>query len=81
MAHKDLVVYHVNRDSTAIPARGKVVKKREEKGVKQGAKISLERIDKECTWGCKKNSEGNGSFWKGYKLHRRSPPIYLRRKI
>jgi hypothetical protein len=31
MARKDLVVYHVNRDSTAIEARGKVVKKSEGK--------------------------------------------------
>jgi hypothetical protein len=31
MAHKDLVVYHVNRDSTAIPAREKVKKKAKEK--------------------------------------------------
>jgi hypothetical protein len=96
MAHKDLVVYHVNRDSTAIQAREKVVKKAEEqagkpakkrgrpakdtpkapkeptvieKQAKQDAKTSLEGIDKECAWGCKKNSEGNVSFWKGYKLH------------
>jgi hypothetical protein len=96
MAHKGLVVYHVNRDSTAIEAREEVVKKREEKApkpakererpakdspkapkeptviekqVKRDAKTSLEGIDKECAWGCKKNSEGNVSFWKGYKLH------------
>ncbi|MDR2631408.1 MAG: transposase [Spirochaetaceae bacterium] len=96
MAHKDLVVYHVSRDSTAIPAREKVVKKPEkkrpkqakkrgrptknspkvpkeptviEKQTKQDAQTSLEGIDKECAWGCKKNSEGNVSFWKGYKLH------------
>jgi IS5 family transposase len=40
-----------------------------EKQAKQDAKTSLEGIDKECAWRCKKNSEGNGSFWKGYKLH------------
>jgi hypothetical protein len=95
-AHKDLVVYHVNRDSTAIPAREKVVRKTEEKPPKpvkkrgrpakdtpkvpkeptvieqqrtQDAKTSLEGIDRACAWGCKKNSEGNVSFWKGYKLH------------
>jgi transposase len=96
MAHKDLVVYQVNRDSTAIEAREKVVKKSEKKAPNQGktrgrpaktspnvpkeptviekqrkqeAKTSLEGIDRECAWGCKKNSEGNVSFWKGYKLH------------
>jgi hypothetical protein len=96
MAHKVLVVYHVNRDSTAIEGREKVVKKGEgkavkpvkkrgrparnvpkvpqeptviEKQTKQDAETSLEGIDKECARGCKKNSEGNVSFWKGYKLH------------
>jgi IS5 family transposase len=96
MAHNGLVVYHVNRDSTAIPAREKAVKKAAgkaakpvkkrgrpakntakapkeptviEKQAKQEAEISLESIDKACAWGCKKNSEGNVLFWKGYKLH------------
>jgi hypothetical protein len=36
MEHKDLVVYQVNRDSTAIPAREKVKKKPEEKGAETG---------------------------------------------
>jgi hypothetical protein len=40
-----------------------------EKQAKQDAQTSLEGIDKECAWECKKNSEGNVSFWKGYKLH------------
>jgi hypothetical protein len=102
MAHKGLVVYHVNRDSTAIPAREGVVKKGEEKTPKRGRKrgrpaknspkvpkeptviekqaqqdahTSLEGIDKECAWGCKKNSEGNVSFWKGYK--RTKGPMHL----
>jgi transposase len=92
MAHKGLVAYHVNRDSTAIEAREKAGKKAPkpakkrgrpaknapktpkeptviEKQAQQDAKTSLEGIDKECAWGCKKNSEGNVSFWKGYKLH------------
>jgi hypothetical protein len=38
MAHKDLVVYQVNRDSTAIPAREKAVKKPEGTAPKQGKK-------------------------------------------
>jgi transposase len=96
MAHKDLVVYQVNRDSTAIPAREKAAPKEEkkapkpakkrgrpaknspkapkeptviEKQARQDVKTSLDDIDKECAWGCKKNSEGHVSFWKGYKLH------------
>jgi transposase len=38
MAHKGLVVYHVNRDSTAIPAREKAVKKAEGKAAKPAKK-------------------------------------------
>ena len=33
------------------------------------AKITLNSLDKDCSWGCKKNSEGNNFYWKGYKLH------------
>jgi hypothetical protein len=40
-----------------------------EKQTKQDAKTSLDAINKECAWGCKKNSEGNVPFWEGYKLH------------
>jgi hypothetical protein len=38
MAHKGRVVYHVNRDSTAIEAREKVVKKRGGKAAETGKK-------------------------------------------
>jgi IS5 family transposase len=98
MAHKDLAGYHVNRDSTTIPAREKIVKKPEEKALQQvkkrgrlvknslkttkeptvietetqatqEAKTSLERTDRECAWGWKKNSEETVSFRKRYKLH------------
>ena len=30
---------------------------------------SINALNKNCAWGCKKNSQGNVSFWKGYKLH------------
>jgi transposase len=30
---------------------------------------SLEKLDTKCSFGCKKNSQGNVSYWKGYKLH------------
>jgi hypothetical protein len=33
------------------------------------ASKSLSKLQKECAWGCKKNSQGNMSTWKGYKLH------------
>lgn len=92
-AHKETIVYHTSRDSTAIPAREKPEKKSHKKDEKpkkkhgrppksavkppsvletqisESPQQSLEKIDKKCAWGCKKNSEGNVSFWKGYKLH------------
>jgi hypothetical protein len=43
--------------------------KRLAKQARQKASVSLSQLDMECTWGCKKNSQGNVSFWKGYKLH------------
>jgi transposase len=93
-AHKDKVVYHVSRDSTAIAAREKIVKKavekrgkrrrgrpkkgeirciapesRIEKQVHESPEVSLKEIDTACSYGCKKNSQGNIHFWHGYKLH------------
>jgi IS5 family transposase len=92
--HKDRVVLHVSRDSTAIEAREKAVKKRSEKKekkrrgrpkkgekrlpppestlekqIKQSAGESRKELDTACSYGCKKNSQGNVYFWKGYKLH------------
>jgi len=37
--------------------------------VGRSARNSLSKLDKDCAWGCKKNSQGNASYWKGYKLH------------
>jgi len=93
---KGKVVYHNNRDSTAINAREKVIRKKKEKSKKQLKKRgrrpktevkcekqptemekqltaspekSLDALGKKCAYGCKKNSQGNVLFWKGYKLH------------
>ena len=93
---KNKIVYHVNRDSSAINARESVEKKDkkknkkplkkrgrprkgEEKKEKQPSKMemqttqsaldSLEKLNKKCSFSCKKNSHGNISYWKGYKLH------------
>lgn len=30
---------------------------------------ALRELDHECAWGCKRNSQGNVQFWRGYKLH------------
>jgi hypothetical protein len=31
--------------------------------------VALSALNTLCCWGCKRNSQGNVSFWKGYKLH------------
>jgi len=40
-----------------------------EKQVLEDTSISLERLNKNCAFGCKKNSQGNIETTKGYKLH------------
>jgi hypothetical protein len=40
-----------------------------EKQLTENASESLEKLNKHCSWGCKKNSQGNVFFWKGHKLH------------
>jgi hypothetical protein len=30
---------------------------------------ALKTLDTRCSWGCKKNSQGNLTYWKGYKVH------------
>jgi hypothetical protein len=35
----------------------------------RSARNSLSKLPKACAWGCKKNSQGKVSCWKGYKLH------------
>ena len=40
-----------------------------EKQVTSSPHDSLEKLNKNCSFGCKKNSQGNISYWKGYKLH------------
>lgn len=63
--HRGRLVGHVNRDSTAIVAGEKPKnKKRDVRPAK-----ALRELDHECAWGCKRNSQGNVQFWKGYKLH------------
>jgi len=40
-----------------------------EQQVDRSARNSLAKLQKNCAWGCKKNSQGKVSYWKGYKLH------------
>jgi hypothetical protein len=35
----------------------------------RSARNSLSKLQKDCAWSCKKNSQGKTSYWKGYKLH------------
>jgi transposase len=43
--------------------------KRLAKQARQKASEALSELNQECCWGCKRNSQGNANFWKGYKLH------------
>ena len=43
--------------------------KRLERQLKMKPGKALKELDTECAWSCKTNSQGNVSFWKGYKLH------------
>jgi IS5 family transposase len=36
---------------------------------KQTVDEIMSGLNHACAWGCKKNSQGNMTFWKGYKLH------------
>jgi transposase len=40
-----------------------------QKQLSQSPGKALRDLDTACSWGCKKNSQGNVQFWKGYKLH------------
>ncbi len=45
------------------------MEKRMKRQLRQSSGKSLRELDKECAWGCKKNSQGNPQYWKGYKIH------------
>lgn len=54
------------------PRKGEVVEIEEKVLVKQlgqTAEEALSEINQEAAWGCKKDSNGKKSYWKGYKLH------------
>ena len=40
-----------------------------ENQITESPSASLAKFNTNCSFGCKKNSQGNVSFWKGYKLH------------
>lgn len=54
------------------PKKGEVVQIEEKvlvKQIGQTAEEALKEINREAAWGCKKDSNGKVSYWKGYKLH------------
>ncbi len=55
------------------PCKGEIRPAKEEKRIKKHYRMkpgkSFQGIEKECAWGCKKNSQANVMYWKGYKLH------------
>lgn len=55
------------------PPKGSQKEKKEPSQLKQqyslDANTILNGLNKDCSWGCKKNSQGNIIYWKGYKLH------------
>ncbi len=55
------------------PKKGEEKQKKEQKRLTRQISLkpqkALRELDSKCAWGCKKNSQGNVGFWKGYKLH------------
>ena len=55
------------------PRKGAVKQPKEptelEKQITEDPQVSLEKLNKHCSFGSKKNSHGNVEFTKGYKLH------------
>jgi hypothetical protein len=43
--------------------------KRLERQVKRTLMENLDELPRKCDWGCKRNSDGKKTMWKGYKLH------------
>lgn len=40
-----------------------------QKQLEQTAQQAIKELESRCSWGCKRNSQGNPFCWKGYKLH------------
>jgi len=71
------------KSDVALPKKTKYRRGRPRKGeerppkalpvIAQQTTMSLEEalntLDTRCSWGCKKNSQGNITYWKGYKVH------------
>jgi hypothetical protein len=53
------------KDAVKLPKEPAVT----EQQIVENPDVSIDALNKNCAWGCKKNSRGNVLFWKGYKLH------------
>lgn len=70
---RDITVKTGQKPKRGRPRKGEVRPARQpgrlERQLKMKPGKALRELDTQCAWGCKKNSQGNVSFWKGYKLH------------
>jgi len=78
MAREKIAKKTKEKDKKPVKKRGrppkgspKVVKEPPElkKQLSLDAHTILNNLNKDCSFGCKKNSQGNIFYWKGYKLH------------
>jgi len=55
------------------PKKGEIIEPKEptviEKQIDKDPYKSLQELNLQAAWGCKKNSQGKRNHWKGYKLH------------
>jgi IS5 family transposase len=70
---RDVAVPTGSKRKRGRPRKGEIRPTKEpgrlERQLKMKPGKALKELDTDCAWGCKKNSQGNVSFWKGYKLH------------
>jgi transposase len=70
---RDVAIPTVPTHKRGRPRKGETRPAKEpgrlERQLKMKPGRALKELNADCAWGCKKNSQGNVSFWKGYKLH------------
>jgi len=69
----DIAVPRTQKYHRGRPRKGESRLEKRIPVIKQQAHVlpqeALKALPTGCSWGCKKNSQGNLSYWKGYKLH------------
>jgi transposase len=70
---RDVTVLTGSKHKRGRPRKGEERPAKEPRRLERQLKMkpgrALKELNADCAWGCKKNSQGNVSFWKGYKLH------------